>query len=637
MHRIPFAAIALIAFVAPASAQLAVTSTSPTLHASNVSPTAPIVIQFDRALDPTTVPPLAPNVGVFGSITGPVPGSFSLESGNTALRFTPARRFAAGEVVTFGVNHFVRAADTTLMRNAGYYGRYRVVAGVAPGTFTQIDDIFLRQIPSVSVRVYGGNGHDINRDGFADLILACEDACDVRVLLNRADCSGLTEGISFPTNPVSCTPSPNEPVDLNGDGLSDYVTADFNGTISVLIGNGNGTFGSSTSYSMGSVSVGLAILDVDGDGDMDVATANNGANNVTFRRNNGDGTFGALTTLQSGNGEYALTATDMNNDGIQDLVVGARNDGNVNVLLSNGNGTFTPASSTGAGGSVWMITAGDVNNDGNMDITCSNSGSANGSILFGNGAGGLTFQQTVPMGGHTVATDLGDVDGDGDLDWLLSSFGGAEWRLFRNNGAGFFTFQTQFPALSNPSCAVMYDLDNDNDIDIVLTDEIADHATFFQNGTPAGTATCFGDGTSGPCPCGATGAPGHGCPNSVHPGGALLTVAGQSNPDTAVLCATDMPATATSIFLRYTAPDVPTPFHDGLRCAGGALSRFGTQQAVNGTAFYPGNFPNTLSGISGTTPGSGATFFYQVFYRNASSTFCPPATANGTNLIVITW
>ncbi len=638
MQRLLIRAFVLaIASCVPVWAQLSVTLVSPALNANNVAADASIVIDFDRALAPATLPPATNNVGVFGNITGAIPGTFTLENGDTRLRFTPSRRYAAGELITIGLDHDLQAADATFLRAAGYYARFRVRAVSAPATFTQINDIFLRQIPTVSVRVYGGNATDINRDGFADLVLACEDACDVRVLLNRTDCSGIVQGITFPTNPVACTPSPNEVADFNGDGLTDFVTANGGGTFSILIGNGNGTFQPSVSYGTGSTSVGLAVLDVDGDGDMDVATANNGTNNITLRRNNGNGTFGPAVTLDSGNGEYALTSADMNNDGIFDLVVGARNDGNVNILLGNGNGTFTPVSSTPAGGSVWMIVCGDVNNDGRLDVTCANSGSSNASILLGNGTGGLGAATTYPMAGHTVATDLGDLDGDGDLDWIVSSFGGAEWRHFTNNGAGVFTFTQLFPALSNPSCAVLYDFDNDNDIDVVLTDEIADHATFFRNGTPAGTATCFGDGSSGPCPCGGVGAAGHGCPNSVRPGGALLSVAGQSNPDTAVLCASDMPATATSIFLRYSAVDVPQVFHDGLRCAGGTLVRFGTQGAVNGMASYPGNFNNTLSNVSGTLPGSGLTFWYQVFYRNAAAAFCPPATANGTNLIVITW
>jgi hypothetical protein len=623
----------------PAAAQLTVTGTSPSRNASNVAATTTIAIDFDRAVDPTSIPPATDDARVFGSIHGPMQGAWSLENGDTRLRFVPAKRFHAGEVVLVGLDHDLRAADATTLRSAGHVHRFRVETATAPMTWTQIADVLVRQNPSVSVRIYGGNAHDLDRDGFADLPLACEDACDVRVLLNRGDGSGQPQGVLLPTNPVACTPSPNEMGDFDGDGLSDIVTCNTLGSVSILLGNGDGGFQPSTTYPVGTYPHGLAVLDCDGDGDLDVATANNGTDNIALLRNNGNGTFAPATFFNSGgSAEYALSAADMDNDGIDDLVAGVQFQGRVIVLRGNGDGTFTGISNTLCGGAVWMITCGDVNGDGNVDVSTANGVSSNGSILFGNGAGGLTLSQTLPMAGQAVATDLGDLDGDGDLDWSLSSFGGSEWRVFANDGTGHFALHTQFPALSNSACSVLYDFDNDRDLDLVLLDEIADHATYFRNGTPAGTPMCSGDGSGAPCPCGNSGSPGHGCANSVNPAGALLTIAGQANPDTAVLHSTGMPAAASVIFLRGNAVEpAPVPFHDGLRCAGGTLLRFGTQTASSGAASYPGNFANTLSGISGAVPGTGTTLWYQVFYRNAAAAFCPPATANVTNGIVVVW
>ncbi len=81
---------------------------------------------------------------------------------------------------------------------------------------------------------------------------------------------------------------------------------------------------------------------------------------------------------------------------------------------------------------------------------------------------------------------------------------------------------------------------------------------------------------------------------------------------------------------RFVLYDVT--YHDR-----GSLLRFGTQTAVAGYASYPGNAANTLSNASGTTPGSGVTHWYQVFYRNAATGFCPPGTANWTNGLAVTW
>ena len=622
-----------------AVAQLTVTGTTPARHASNVAANATIAIDFDRALDLASIPPATNDARAFGSVSGMLTGTWSLENGAARLRFTPSRRFAAGEVIHVGLDHDLRAADNTTLRAAGFVFRFRVVTAPAPMTWTQIDDVLLRQVPTQSVRIYGGNPHDLNRDGWADLPLACEDACDVRVLLGRPDGTGRPQPLLLPTNPVGCTPSPNEPSDFDGDGVTDIVTCNVGGNVSVLLGNGNGSFQPATTYAVGTAPAGLAVLDCEGDGDMDIATANNGTDNIALLRNNGNGTFAPATFFDStGFQEYALTAADMNNDGIDDLVVGVQFQGRVIVMLGNGDGTFAFASSTLAGGSVWMIGTGDLNGDGNMDVHTANGVSSSGSVLLGNGAGGLGASQVVAMAGQSVATDVGDMDGDGDLDWVLSSFGGSEWRVFRNNGSGVFAFHVQFPALANSACAAVYDFDNDRDLDLVLLDEIADHATYFRNGPVAGTALCFGDGTSSACPCGNNGAPGRGCANSVVATGALLTIAGQTSPENAVLHATGMPVAAATIFLRGNAVEpAPVIFHDGLRCAGGTLLRFGTQAAVAGYSSFPGNSANTLSNASGTAPGSGVTHWYQVFYRNAAAGFCPPATANVTNGIVVTW
>ncbi len=75
-----------------ASAQLAVVGTNPALNANNVAANATIAIDFDRPLAPTSIPPTTNDATAFGSISGPLTGTWSLENGGARLRFTPARR-----------------------------------------------------------------------------------------------------------------------------------------------------------------------------------------------------------------------------------------------------------------------------------------------------------------------------------------------------------------------------------------------------------------------------------------------------------------------------------------------------------------------------------------------------------------
>jgi len=159
-------------------------------------------------------------------------------------------------------------------------------------------------------------------------------------------------------------------------------------------------------------------------------------------------------------------------------------------------------------------------------------------------------------------------------------------------------------------------------------------------------STLFYDHTTG-CPCGNTGAAGRGCGHSFDANGAELVATGSIAGDTVHLRSAYEPAAAFTLFLQHNAPG-ETIFHDGVLCAGGTLTRLRgrnagvTQFMPPGEALFPNsNFANdatlTLSSRGGTFPGSGATMFYSAFYRNASTTFCPPATANVTNGWRITW
>ena len=70
--------------------------------------------------------------------------------------------------------------------------------------------------------------------------------------------------------------------DLNGDGKPDIVTANaYDGTISVLMGNGNGTFQPQETYAVGSRPYSVALADLTGDGRLDIVTTDYGGNSVS--------------------------------------------------------------------------------------------------------------------------------------------------------------------------------------------------------------------------------------------------------------------------------------------------------------------------------------------------------------------
>jgi hypothetical protein len=149
---------------------------------------------------------------------------------------------------------------------------------------------------------------------------------------------------------------------------------------------------------------------------------------------------------------------------------------------------------------------------------------------------------------------------------------------------------------------------------------------------------CAGDGSGVACPCGNSGAPGHGCANSVNPSGGLLTATGNSSlsNDTVVLLGSGMPDSSVLYFQGTTqhGGGAGATFGDGKRCAGGTVTRLGTKTNAGGASQYPAAGDTAVSVRGGVTSPGVRT--YQAWYRNAAS-FCTAATFNLTNGIEIIW
>jgi hypothetical protein len=155
---------------------------------------------------------------------------------------------------------------------------------------------------------------------------------------------------------------------------------------------------------------------------------------------------------------------------------------------------------------------------------------------------------------------------------------------------------------------------------------------------PPGTPLCFGDGTGTACPCGNSGAAGHGCANSIDPNGALLAASGTPSvsADTLVLSGSGMPNASALYFQGSSALNggLGAAFGDGLRCAGGQVIRLGTKTNASGASQYPATGDASIS-VRGLDV-AGDVRVYQAWYRNAA-TFCTSATYNLSNGVQVTW
>jgi FG-GAP-like repeat/FG-GAP repeat len=179
-------------------------------------------------------------------------------------------------------------------------------------------------------------------------------------------------------------------------------------------------FGIAVTYgSAGYYAYSVAVADVNGDGKSDLVVANwcgsgtgggcTGIASLGVLLGNGDGTFQSAVTYSSG-GYYALSVAvaDLNGDGKADLVVTndcqsdigqCKADGTVGVLLGNGDGTFQTVVNYDSGGYfTHSVAVADINGDGKPDLVVANTGSVQvraSRDFQGNGDGATRLLQRV--------------------------------------------------------------------------------------------------------------------------------------------------------------------------------------------------------------------------------------------------
>lgn len=144
---------------------------------------------------------------------------------------------------------------------------------------------------------------------------------------------------------------------------------------------------------------------------------------------------------------------------------------------------------------------------------------------------------------------------------------------------------------------------------------------------PAVSSYCAGDGSAAACPCANAGGAGAGCANSTGAGGSLDSVGSTSvSLDDLRFVARDLiPGQAALLFVgtETVAGGAGLSFGDGLRCAGGMVTRLGiVAPNPSGHAFWSSG----LAAIGGWQAGDGRAF--QAWYRDPVGGPC----ATGFNL-----
>lgn len=150
-------------------------------------------------------------------------------------------------------------------------------------------------------------------------------------------------------------------------------------------------------------------------------------------------------------------------------------------------------------------------------------------------------------------------------------------------------------------------------------------------------ALCFGDGTSGACPCAAPSLldDHEGCLWRLE-GGAGLVADGSPvlSSDSLVLRARGLSDSVAVVFQGSSFAPTAVPFGDGLRCAGGVLQRLGARIPTQGELVFPSPGDPALSVLGGASAGSART--YQVAFRTPGS-LCGGSAFATTNAIAVEW
>jgi hypothetical protein len=295
--------------------------------------------------------------------------------------------------------------------------------------------------------------------------------------------------------------------DFNGDGKPDFVTAESDtDTATVYLNDGAGGFGFPQGIYAGvagQITIdapysGLSFADLNGDGKsdailLDVEGTSAEVYAVAFL-NDGTGRFTGpipsdmgISRVTNPQGDYRLG--NFRNSGVLDMVaIGTSSSFStatqyILYLKGNGDGTFAKATPVMTAGAEGILATGDFNHDGNLDFVAVDGLNSHTLTTFlGNGNG--TFHALAPIafsdtgnstgGTYPLRAWTGDFNRDGKLDVLVFTSGNGYWTnestVWEFDGNGDGTFQTPRQLFTGFQPMVLADLNGDHYPDIARYD-----------------------------------------------------------------------------------------------------------------------------------------------------------------------
>jgi len=452
---------------------LAVSTFSPTPNARSAPRTSNVAATFNQSLANNAV--TLGSLKVFSQQSGGKKAGTASVSGNT-LSFNPTADFKAGETVVATLTAGAQSGSGATLATRQVF-QFTAATSPSTGRFNQGPDFPV----DPNSNPYNLATGDVDGDGDLD-VLTANFGGSVSVLLNNGS-GAYARGQNLM---VAGAPLAIVLADLDGDGDLDFATANglgSTGTVNIRLNNGSGTFSGTTSVTTGfrsnGAGNGLAVGDVDGDGDLDLLTSylpsstntNNGLVGVLL--NNGSASFSITQQVTTPSFPYEVALGDVDNDGDLDMLVEASGSNSVLVRLNNGSGNFTGFSEVAVGNNPIGLALGDLDGDGDLDLVTANSSlNRDLSVRLNDGQGNFSGTQNITLPSIPYGVRLGDVDGDGDLDLAAVRRDDGGVNVYLNNGSSLFT-AAQFVFVDRFPLALAFgDVDNDGTVDLLTANSV---------------------------------------------------------------------------------------------------------------------------------------------------------------------
>jgi 6-phosphogluconolactonase (cycloisomerase 2 family) len=329
--------------------------------------------------------------------------------------------------------------------------------------------------------------------------------------------SDLAPKVDFPTgsSPYSVAVG-----DLDGDGKSDLVVANYSSNVISVYRNTSSTgsitsssFSAKVDFSTGASPYTVAIGDLDGDGKPDLAVANYGSSSVSVYRNNSStgsitsSSFTAKVDFATGTNPTSIAIGDLDGDGKADLAVSNSYYytntisvfRNTSVTGSINGNSFAAKVDLSTGQSPYAIAIGELDGDGKPDLAVANYGSSSVSVFRNKSISGTitnsSFASRVDFltGSYPRSLAIGDLEGDGKSDLVLVNNGSNSISIFQNNAipgiinSNSFASRVDFTTSNYPTFVSIGELTGDGRSDMVVVNQNSNSFTVYQNNLSAGS------------------------------------------------------------------------------------------------------------------------------------------------------